>query len=153
MTVVATNGSISAQAAVIYAAEWTARAGGRLRIVHVMPVIEYRVGRGAPMVPRAAQALDPSASPVLCSARELAWQYGCAPTLALLTGDTARMIVAAASGAHADLIMLSAPRPRGRFARPRTVRRWVEHHAPCAGATPHRELPRSFPSDWLEPPQ
>jgi nucleotide-binding universal stress UspA family protein len=139
--VVATSGSRSAEEATVYAAELAASIDGRLRVVHVVPAIEYRVGRLAPMLPVACRAVDPFASPVLCRARELAWRHGNAATLQLLTGDVAHTIVAAATDACAHLLVLSTPRQPRRFARSWGLRGWIEDHAPCPITTPASQIP------------
>jgi nucleotide-binding universal stress UspA family protein len=139
--VVATSGSRSAEQATVYAAELAASVDARLWIVHVVPAVEYRVGRLAPMGPVVRRARDPLVSPVLCRARELAWRHGSAATLQLLAGDVAPTIVAAATDACAHLLVLSTPRQHGRFARSRVLRGWIESHAPCPITTPASQIP------------
>ena len=136
MILVASSGSRSAEQATVYAAELAASVAGRLRIVHVMPAIEYRVGRFAPMRPVARRELDPFASPVLCRARELAWRHGSAATVQLLTGDIADTIIAAAIDTGADLLVLGANRHRRRFPSSRLPRQRIERRAPCPVTTP-----------------
>jgi nucleotide-binding universal stress UspA family protein len=143
--VIATSGSRSAEDATAYAAELAANVDGQLRIVHVLPAIEYRVGRLAPMRPITRRARDPFTSPVLCRARELAWRHGSAATLQLLIGDVASTITAAATNAGAHLLVLSTPRQRQRFARSRLRRDWIENHAPCPiTTTPASRVPADF---------
>jgi nucleotide-binding universal stress UspA family protein len=142
--VIATSGSRSAEEATAYAAELAASVDGRLRIVHVVPAIEYRVGRLAPMRPVTRRARDPFASPVLGRARELAWRHGSAATLQLLIGDVAPAIVEAATDAGAHLLVLSTPRQRRRFARSRLRRNWIENHPPCPITTPASRIPADF---------
>jgi nucleotide-binding universal stress UspA family protein len=127
--VLATSGSRASIEATVFAAELTTALTASLRIVHVVPPIEYRVGAFAPMraVPR--RLTDPFEDPVLCHARELAWRHGTAATLQLVAGDAPQAIVAAAADAHADLLVIGARRT----ARPRAAptRRWIQAHAPC----------------------
>jgi nucleotide-binding universal stress UspA family protein len=143
--VLATSGSRSSQEATIYAAELAASVNAPLSIVHVLPAIEYRVGRLAPMRAVARRACDPFASDILCHARELAWRHGSAATLQLLAGDTARMIVQAATDARADLLVLSTPRTRRWPGRTSLARGWIEHHAPCPITTPASRIPADLP--------
>jgi nucleotide-binding universal stress UspA family protein len=145
LIVVATSGSRSSEAATVYAAELAASVNARLRIVHVVPAIEYRVGRLAPMRAVAHRARDPFTSPVLCRARQLAWQHGSAATLDLLSGEIPNTIVAAATDAHADLLVLSTPRARRRLSATPPVRRWIERHAPCPITTPESRMPADSP--------
>jgi nucleotide-binding universal stress UspA family protein len=139
--VLATSGSRSSELATVYAADLAASLNAALRIVHVLPAIEYRVGRLAPMRAVQHRAYDPFASHVLCRARELAWRHGSAATLSLLAGDIPKTIVAAATDAHADLLVLSTAKDRGRFAPPPLLRRWIEQHAPCQITTPGSRIP------------
>lgn len=129
MIVLATSGSRASIEATVFAAELAAALTASLRIVHVVPPIEYRVGAFAPMraVPR--RLTDPFENQVLCDARELAWRHGTAATLQLVAGNPPEAIVDAVAEAHADLLVLGARRS----VRPRSAptRRWIEAHAPC----------------------
>lgn len=132
LVVVAVSGSRASRAATVVAAELARAWGGRLRVVHVVPAVHYRVGRLAPMraVPR--RLVDPFDSPVLASARELAWRHGVAATLELLAGEPAHMIVTAATRADADVLVIGAvtrsTRPSARRFAGRGLgsRRWIE---------------------------
>jgi nucleotide-binding universal stress UspA family protein len=139
--ILATSGSRSSERATVYAAQLAASLNAPLRIVHVLPAIEYRVGRLAPMRGVQHHATDPFDSPVLCRARELAWHHGSAATLQLLAGDISKTIVAAATDTHADLLVLSTPRAHRRFVNPAPLRRWIEQHAPCQITTPGSRIP------------
>lgn len=145
IVMVATSGSRSSEEATIYAAELAASVNALLRIVHVLPAVEYRVGRLAPMRAVARRAHDPFASHVLCHARELAWRHGSGATLQLLAGDTARTIVQVATDARADLLVLSTLRTRRWPGRASLVRRWIEQHAPCHVVTPASRIPADLP--------
>jgi nucleotide-binding universal stress UspA family protein len=108
-----------------------------LRIVHVVPPVQYRVGRLAPTraVPR--RLGDPFESPVLADARELAWLRGVAATLVLLAGEPVAPMIAAAADAHADVLVIGArDAERRRRRRTAPTRRWIEAHAPCPTVTP-----------------
>jgi nucleotide-binding universal stress UspA family protein len=115
VVMVAASGSLTSRDATVVAADLARGWGATLRIVHVVAPVQYKVGRLAPMraVPR--RRLDPFDSPILASARELAWRRGVAATLELLAGDPAQMITAAAARAHADVLVLGA-RSAGRAA-------------------------------------
>jgi nucleotide-binding universal stress UspA family protein len=106
--VLATSGSRSAIEATVFAAELAVAFNAALRIVHVVPPIEYKVGRLAPMRPVQRKLTDPFESLVLRQARELAWRHGAAATLQLLSGEPPRAIVAAAASNHADLLVIGA---------------------------------------------
>jgi nucleotide-binding universal stress UspA family protein len=127
--VLATSGSRASIEATVFAAELAAALTASLRIVHVISPTEYRVGAFAPMraVPR--RLTDPFENAVLCQARELAWRHGTAATLQLVAGDPPQAIVAAATDAHADLLVIGARRSTRPRAAP--TRRWIEAHAPC----------------------
>jgi len=127
--VLATSGSRASIEATVFAAQLAAALTASLRIVHVVPPIEYRVGAFAPMraVPR--RLTDPFENQVLCEARELAWRHGAAATLQLVAGNPPEAIVAAAAEARADLLVLGARRRARQRAAP--TRRWIEAHAPC----------------------
>jgi nucleotide-binding universal stress UspA family protein len=127
--VVATSGSRASIEATMFAAEVAGVLSATLRIVHVVPPLEYHVGRFAPMraVPR--KLTDPFESPVLRHARELAWQRGAAATLQLLAGDPPQAIVSASTDAHADLLVIGVY--HGARWHPAPTRRWVQAHAPC----------------------
>lgn len=137
LVLVAASGSQASQDATVVAADFARAWGAALRIVHVVAPADYKVGRLAPMRAIPRRLIDPFDSLVLANARELAWRRGVAATLELLAGDPAEMITAAATRAHADVLVLGA-RSAGR-ARRRTAatRRWIEAHAPCPTFTPH----------------
>jgi nucleotide-binding universal stress UspA family protein len=141
----ATSGSRSSHEATIYAAELAASVNAPLCIVHVLPAIEYHVGRLAPMRAVSRRAHDPFASDILCHARELSWRHGSAATLQLLTGDIPQTIVQAATDARADLLVLSTPHQRRWPRRASLVRRWIEQHAPCPITTPASRIPADLP--------
>lgn len=137
LVMVATSGSRASREATALATDLALAWGAAVRIVHVVPSVQYRVGRLAPMraVPR--RLPDPFESQVLAYARELAWRRGVAATVALLAGEPAAMITGAAAEAHADLLVIgarSAGRPGRRTA---PTRRWIEAHASCPTLTPH----------------
>jgi nucleotide-binding universal stress UspA family protein len=132
----ATSGSPSAVDATVFAAELAAALRAALRIVHVQPAIEYKVGRLAPMRAIQRKLTDPFESPVLRRARELAWRHGIAATLELLSGDPPHAIVAAAASNHADLLVIGARNRQRAFLRRAPTRRWIQAHAPCQVITP-----------------
>lgn len=111
MILIATSGSRSSIEATVFAAELAAGCHAVLRIVQVLAPIEYRVGRLAPMRAVERKLADPFESPVLRAARELAWRHGAAASLQLLSGDPPQAIVAAASRAHADVLVIGARSP------------------------------------------
>lgn len=135
----------------MFAAEMAAAVNASLRIVHVVPPIEYRVGRLAPMRAVERKLDNPFESCVLRSARELAWRHGVAASVQLLAGAPPQAIVAGAARAAADVLLIGAANPdRASWHRART-REWIHAHAPCQVLTPsaatrrrrlarHREL-------------
>jgi nucleotide-binding universal stress UspA family protein len=125
----ATSGSRASIEATVFAAELAAALSASLRIVHVVSPVEYRVGAFAPMRAIPRRLTDPFENPVLCHARELAWQHGTAATLQLVAGEPPQAIVAAATDANADLLVIGARRRTRPRAAP--TRRWIQAHAPC----------------------
>ncbi|HWF23972.1 MAG TPA: universal stress protein [Solirubrobacteraceae bacterium] len=132
----ATRGSPSGNDATAFAAELALALGAALRIVHVVPAIEYRVGRLAPMRAVERKLTDPFESPVLSRARELAWRHGVVATLELRSGDPPRAIVAATVSGHADLLVIGAWNRGRAFGRRAATRRWIEANSPCRVLTP-----------------
>jgi nucleotide-binding universal stress UspA family protein len=103
LIVLATSGSRASVEATVFAAELAGALAATLRIVHVVPPIEYRVGRLAPMRSIPRRVSDPF--------------------------DPPEAIIAAATDAQADLLVIGA-RGSWRF-RAAPTQRWVQAHAPC----------------------
>ena len=109
----ATNGSPAARRATGVAAELASAFAAELTVVHVVPAIEYRVGRLAPTLPITRRLDDPYASSVLLEARRIAWEKGSAARTALIAGEPPQAIVALAARLHADLGVTGVKRRRG----------------------------------------
>jgi nucleotide-binding universal stress UspA family protein len=99
--------------------------------VHVVPAIEYRVGRLAPTLPITRTLDDPYASSVLHDARRIAWNRGVAARTVLIAGETPRAIVALATRLHADLLAIAEEPGHKLWPIPSRTRRWLKTHAPC----------------------
>ncbi len=127
----AASGSEASRHATSVAADLASTFDAQLVILHVVPPLEYRVGRLAPTLPIIRQLDDPLTSPVLLEARRVAWGRGGSAKTILVAGDPARVIVAAAGDLGADLLVIgSTPRllPSALAAK---TRLWVGSRAPC----------------------
>lgn len=128
---VATSGSQASRQATVIAAELASTFDAQLAILHVVPPVEYRIGRLAPTLPILRRMDDPLKSPVLNEARRVAWAHGTSPKTILIAGDPAPAIVTVAGQLGADLLVIgSTPRllPTALAAK---TRWWVHAHAPC----------------------
>jgi universal stress protein A len=127
----AASGSVASRQATAVAADLASTFDAKLTILHVVPPVEYRVGRLAPTLPITRQLDDPLTSSVLLDARRIAWARGASAKTILVAGDPARVIVAVAGDLGADLLVIgSRPRPLPTTLVAKT-RRWVQAHAPC----------------------
>ena len=128
---VAVSGSDASRRAAAVAADLANTFDARLAILHVVPPLEYRIGRLAPTLPITQRLDDPLGSPVLLDARQIAWAGGVSASTILIAGDPGRVILTLAGDLEADLLVIGAkPRlvPGGLVAR---RRRWLRAHAPC----------------------
>ena len=132
----ATSGSGSSIEATLFAVEMAAAINATLRILHVIPPIEYRVGRLAPMLALERKLDDPFENCVLRRARELAWRHGVAASLQLLAGDPPQAIVAGAARAAGDVLVIGAANPDRASWHKARRREWIHAHAPCQVLTP-----------------
>ncbi len=108
---VAASGSLASRQATAVAANLASTFEAQLVILHVVPAVEYRVGRLAPTLPITRQPDDPLTNPVLLEARRLAWTRGTSARTILIAGDPAPVIVAVARELRADLLVIgSTPR-------------------------------------------
>jgi nucleotide-binding universal stress UspA family protein len=127
----ATSGSPAARHATGVAAELASAFNAELTVVHIVPAIEYRVGRLAPTLPIARRLDDPYASSVLLEARRIAWDKGSAARTVLIAGEPPQTIVALAARLHADLVVIGVKQRRGPARLLTRTGRWVRAHAPC----------------------
>jgi nucleotide-binding universal stress UspA family protein len=127
----AASGSEASRQAAAVAADLASTFNAALTILHVVPPVEYRVGRLAPTVPITRQLDDPLTSQVLLDARRLAWARGASAQTLLVAGDPARVIVAVAGDLGADLLVIGNSPRRLPSALAAKTRRWVHTHAPC----------------------
>ncbi len=107
----AASGSEASRHATSVAADLASTFDARLVILHVVPPVEYRVGRLVPTLPIIRQLEDPLTSPVLLEARRVAWGRGASAGSILVAGDPARVIVVAGD-LGADLLVIGST-PRG----------------------------------------
>jgi nucleotide-binding universal stress UspA family protein len=129
--VVATAGSGASRQATETAARLASAFAAELTIVHVVPAVEYRVGRLAPTVPIARQLEDPYARLVLLDAQRLARARGAAVRPVLVAGEAGQAAVAVAGRLVTDLLVVGAKPRRGPTAALAKTRRWIQAHAPC----------------------
>jgi nucleotide-binding universal stress UspA family protein len=128
---VAASGSEASRHATTVAAELASTFDAQLAILHVVPAVEYRVGRLAPTLPISRQLDDPLTSAVLLDARRVAWARGTNAKTILVAGEPARVIVALARDLGADLLVIgSTPRLMPSMVAAQT-RRSIHNHAPC----------------------
>jgi nucleotide-binding universal stress UspA family protein len=129
--IAAVSGSVASRRATAVAADLANTFDARLTILHVIPPLQYRVGRLAPTLPLTQRLDDPLSDPVLLDARQIAWARGVTPRAILIAGDPGPVIVTVAGDLDADLLVIGTRRWRrpGRLAARR--RRWVHAHAPC----------------------
>ena len=153
----ATSGSAAARHATVVAADLASAFAAELTIVHVVPAIEYRVGRLAPTLPITRRLDDPYASTVLLDARRIAWDGGAAARTVLIGGEPSQAIVALATRLDADLLVIAAKHRRGPARPVPSSGRWIQAHAPCPvlavpadRGTPERAGSESVPA--LSPP-
>jgi nucleotide-binding universal stress UspA family protein len=125
----ATNGSPTARHATEVAAELASAFNAELTVVHVVPAIEYRVGRLAPMLPITRRLDDPYASAVLLDARRIAWDNGAAARTVLIAGEAPQAIVALATRLQAALVVIGAKQRRRRPRLLALMQRCVQAHA------------------------
>jgi nucleotide-binding universal stress UspA family protein len=83
----AASGSAASRHATAVAADLASTFDAQLAILHVVPPVEYRVGRLAPTLAISRQLDDPLTSPVLLEARRLAWARGASAKTILVAGD------------------------------------------------------------------
>lgn len=127
----ATSGTPAARNATVVAAQLAKRLGAQLTIVHVVPPIEYRVGRLTPTLTITGRLADPKRNRVLSDALLIAASSGIAAHTALFAGSPSEAIVALAQQLGANLLVVGA-RPRRGLARPTgRIERRVQALAPC----------------------
>jgi universal stress protein A len=146
----AASGSEASRHATAVAADLASTFDARLTILHVVPPLEYRVGRLAPTLPITQQLDDPLMNSVLLDARRIAWARGASARTILVAGDPAHVIVVVTRDLGADLLVIgSKPRPVPSAFAAKT-RRSVQAHAPCPvlPVTPDRPAP---PRPAVEP--
>jgi nucleotide-binding universal stress UspA family protein len=142
--VVATSGSRASRHATGVAAELASAFAADLTIVHVVPAVEYRVGRLAPTLPITRQLDDPYASLVLLDARRLAWAKDAGTRAVLVAGEAPQAVVAFVGQLGADLLVLGSRRRRWQTSARGATRRWIQAHAPCPVlAVPDEERSRT----------
>jgi nucleotide-binding universal stress UspA family protein len=127
----AASGSEASRQATAVAADLASTFSAALAILHVVPSVEYRVGRLAPTVPITRRLDDPLTSPVLLDARRVAWARGANAQTILVAGEPARVIVAVAGDLGADLLVIGNTPRRVSSALAAHTRRWVHAHAHC----------------------
>lgn len=127
----AASGSDASQHATAVAADLASTFSAALTILHVVPPVEYRVGRLAPTIPITRQLADPLTSPVLLDARRVAWARGASAQTILVAGDAARVIVAVAGDLGADLLVIGSNPGLVPSVLTARTERWVRAHAPC----------------------
>ena len=148
--VVAVSGSDSSRRATAVAADLASTFDARLTILHVVPPVQYRIGRLAPTLPITQLLDDPLSHPVLLYARQIAWARGVSPRVILIAGDPGPVIVTVAGELCADLLVIgTSPRlVSGRLAGRRGP--WVHAHASCP-VLPISFAPPAPPRPRLEP--
>jgi nucleotide-binding universal stress UspA family protein len=127
----AASGSAASRRATVIAADLASTFDAQLTILHVVPPVDYRVGRMAPTLPITRRLDDPLTNPVLLDARRVAWAHGTSAKAFLVAGDPAPVIVTVAGELGADLLVIGiTPRliPSALAAK---TRWWVHAHAPC----------------------
>jgi nucleotide-binding universal stress UspA family protein len=127
----AASGSEASRRATVVAADLASTFDAQLTIVHVVPAVEYRVGRLAPTLPITRQLEDPLTNPVLLEARRVAWARGANPKTILIAGDPAPVIVTIAGDLGADLLVIGSTSGLLPSALAAKTRRWVTARAPC----------------------
>ena len=127
----AASGSEASRQATAVAADLASTFSAALTILHVVPPVEYRVGRLAPTIPITRRLDDPLTSQVLLDARRVAWARGASAQTILVAGEPARVIVAVAGELGADLLVIGNTPRRLPSPWPAHTRRWVHTHAPC----------------------
>lgn len=129
--VLATSGSAVGRNATAVAAELAKRLVAQLTIVHVVPPIEYRVGRLTPTLTLTGRLHDSDANAVLRDALQIASSMGVAAQTVLIAGSAPRLIVALADRQCADLLVIGATHRRGLAYMLGHTGRWIRGHAPC----------------------
>lgn len=127
----AASGSEASRRATVVAAALASTFDAQLTIVHVVPPVEYRVGRLAPTLPITRRLEDPLRSAVLADARRLAWAQGVGAKTILIAGDPAPVIVAVTVELGADLLVIGHSRQMLPSALTAKTRCWLNAHAPC----------------------
>jgi len=127
----AASGSAASRHATAVAADLASTFEAQLTILHVVPPVEYRVGRLAPTLPITQRLNDPLTSPVLSDARRVAWARGANAKTILVAGDPATVVVAIAGELGADLLVIGSTRRLLTGALAAKTRLWVIARAPC----------------------
>jgi nucleotide-binding universal stress UspA family protein len=127
----ATSGSAAGRNATAVAAELAKSLAAELTIIHVVPAIEYRVGRLTPTLTATGRLHEPDANPILRDAVRIASSMGIPAHTMLIAGSPPRVIVALASRLNADLIVIGATHRRGPAQLLARTGRRVQAHAPC----------------------
>ena len=138
----ATSGSSAARNATAVAAELAKSLAAALTIVHVVPAIEYRVGRLTPTLTVSGRLRDPDTDPVLRDARQIALSVGVAAETVLMAGSPPRVIVALAERLGADLLVIGATHRRGPAQLVARTGRWIQGHARCPVLAVPNQSPR-----------
>jgi len=127
----AASGSEASRHATTVAADLATTFEAKLTILHVVPPLNYRVGRLAPTLPITEQLDDPLTSPVLLDARRIAWTLGTSAKTILVAGDPGPVIVAVAADLGTDLLVIGSTHRLVPTALVAKTRRWVQAHATC----------------------
>jgi nucleotide-binding universal stress UspA family protein len=127
----AASGSEASRHATTVAADLANSFEAKLTILHVVPPINYRVGRLAPTLPITEPLDDPLTSPVLLDARRVAWARGTGAKTILIAGDPGRVIVAVAADLGADLLVIGSKPRLVPTALAAQTRRWIHARATC----------------------
>jgi len=125
----ATSGSAAGRNAAAVAAELAKSLVAELTIVHVVPAIEYRVGRLAPTPTLTSRLHDPDADPVLRDAHQVASSMGVAAQTVWIAGSAPRVIVELADRLGADLLVIGATHRRGLAHMLARTGSWVQAHS------------------------
>ena len=141
---VAASGSVASRQATAVAANLASTFEAQLVILHVVPPVEYRVGRLAPTLPITRHLDDPLANPVLLEARRIAWARGASVKAILVAGDPAPAIVAIARELGAALLVVGKTHRLMPSALAAKTRAWVGNRAPC----PVLPVTSDQPSSW-----
>ena len=127
----ATSGSAAGRNAAALAAELAKGLVAQLTIVHVVPAIEYRVGRLTPTLTFIGRLHDPDANHVLRDACQVASSMGVAVQAVLVAGSPPQVIVALADRLGADLLVIGATHRHGLAHMLARTGRLVQAQAAC----------------------